>query len=165
MQVIVGAVVLALLIGLGSGMYIGGYWNEASHSLETIEEQKEEMRVGAAQDKVSAESDTKAVTEQGKIVTVYKDRWHYITKEVPVEVQVKMDSECVIPNRFVSLWDSANQARLPDPSSATDEAPSGIKLSDVSEQKEIESEICNSNTRQLIGLQGWVKNQHEVFMK
>jgi hypothetical protein len=165
MQAIIGVVVLALLIGLGSGMYIGSHWNEAGHSLETIKEQKEEIRIDAAQDKVSSESDTKAVTEQGKIVTVYKDRWHYITKEVPVEVTSKMDSECVIPNRFVSLWDSANQARLPDPASPADEAPSGIKLSDVSEQKEIESEICTANTKQLIGLQEWVTKQHEVFMK
>jgi hypothetical protein len=154
----IGSVVAALL----GGMYIGGYWNEAGHSLETIAEQKEEIRIDAARDEVTAKADKEAVTTQKEIVTVFKDRWHYITKEVPVETNKEMDAECTVPNHFVSLWDGANKGIIPDATSGVDVSPSGVKLSDISEQKETESEICIANTKRLTGLQGWVREQQAV---
>jgi hypothetical protein len=154
----IGSVVAALL----GGMYIGGYWNEAGHSLETIAEQKEVIRIDASRDEVTAKADKEAVTTQKEIVTVFKDRWHYITKEVPVEVIKEMDAECIVPNHFISLWDGANQGIIPDAASGVDVSPSGIKLSDISEQKETESEICIANTKRLTGLQGWVREQQAV---
>lgn len=164
MAIILGWV-LSVIIAAAGGMYVGGYWNEAGHSLETIKEQKEEIRIDREQDNISHISDEKAVKVETQIVTVFKDRWRTITKEVPVEIVAKMDAECVVPNRFVELWNSANKEELPDPTRAADGSPSGITLSDISEQKELESQICIANTKRLIGLQEWVAHQEEVFNK
>lgn len=152
-------------ISFVGGMYTGGFWNEAGHNIEKIAEQKEEIRIDDAQDKVTAAADTKAVEENVKIVTVFKDRIKYITKEVPVEVVKEMDSRCVVPNHFVSLWNSANQGTVPDPSSAVDVTPSGVELSDISYQKEQESEICITNTKRLKGLQEWVREELKIYNK
>lgn len=157
--------VLSIIIAAAGGMYVGGYWNEAGHSLEKIAEQKEEIRIDAAQDNISHISDEKAVKVEAQIVTVFKDRWRTITKEVPVEVVAKMDAECVVPNRFVELWNSANKEELPDPARAADGSPSEITLSDISEQKELETQICVANTERLVGLQDWVAQQEEIFNK
>jgi hypothetical protein len=73
-----------------------------------------------------------------------------------------MDAECTVPNHFVSLWDGANKGIIPDATSGVDVSPSGVKLSDISEQKETESEICIANTKRLTGLQGWVREQQAV---
>ena len=164
MAIVIGWAV-SIVIALGTGMYVGGYWNEAGHNLEKIAEQKEEIRIDKEQDTISHISDEKAVKAEAQIVTVFRDRWRTITKEVSVEVVKKMDSECAVPNRFVELWDSANKKELPDPTRAADGSPSGIKLSDISEQKELESQICIANTERLIGLQEWVTHQEQVFNK
>lgn len=110
----------ALVLGLFTGMYIGGFWNEAGHSLETIAEQKKEIRIDAAQDAVTADADTKAVAEDTKVRTVFQTRMEYIIKEVPVEVIREMDSECVVPDQFVSLWNTANKGIAPTSPSETD---------------------------------------------
>ena len=106
----IGTVVAGLLIG----MYIGGFWNEAKHSIETIAIQREEKRVDAAQDAITAKADTEAVAADTKVQTVFKTRLEYILKEIPVETVKKMDDECVVPGQFVSLWNTANQGVVPD---------------------------------------------------
>lgn len=146
----------------GAGMYVGGYWNEAGHSLETIAIQKEEIRIDDSRDEVSDKSATQAVVVQEKIRTVFKDRVIYRDREVSNEVIVRTNSGCVIPNYFVSMWNSANKGIVPDAASGVDENPSDVKLTDVEWQKERESEICIANTQQLIGLQGWVREQKAV---
>lgn len=151
-----------VLVAFAGGLYAGGYWNEAGHSLETIAEQKEEIRVDETRDGVSAAAGTQAVGVQEKIRTVFKDRIIYLDREVPVEVIKRMDSGCVIPNHFVSMWNSANQGKVPNASSGIDESPSDVKLTDVEWQKERESEICITNTEQLIGLQDWVRKQGSI---
>src|SRR5687768_7027253 len=127
-----GGTVLVAFVG---GLYVGGYWNEAGHSLETIAEQKEEIRIGNAQDSVTADAGTKAVEVQEKIRTVFKDRIIYRDREVPYEVSIRTDSGCVIPNYFVSMWNSANQGIVPDAASRIDETASDVKLTDIEWQK------------------------------
>jgi hypothetical protein len=165
MQLIAGLILGALILGLGIGTFAGVRWNEYGHKKDEIAEQKVEIRVAQKQGEVTAAAEIKAVDAQEKIVTVFKDRLIYRTKEVPVEVIKQMDSECVVPNEFVRLWDTANQAVIPNPTSTIDVSPSGIKLSDISSQKDTESEICITNTERLIGLQDWVKNQQTIPLK
>lgn len=162
MQAIAMAVVAAFVVGLLGGMYVGGFWNEAGHSLETIAEQKEEIRIDAAQDVVTDKAATQAVIVQEQIRTVFKDRVIYRDREVSNEVKLRTDSGCAIPNYFVSMWNSANQGTVPDAASGIDERASEVKLTDVERQKELESEICIANTKQLIGLQGWVRDEQAV---
>jgi hypothetical protein len=154
-----GGTVLVAFVG---GLYAGGYWNEARHSLETIAKQKEEIRIDGARDEVSNAADTQAVVVQEKIRTIFKDRVIYRDREVPYEVTLRTDRGCVIPNYFVSMWNSANQGRVPDAAGGIDESASDVKLTDVERQKELESETCIANTEQLIGLQNWVTGQQAV---
>lgn len=95
----------------------------------------------------------KAVIQQADIRTIYRDRIITEYKEVPREVIRKEDAGCVIPNRFVGMWNSANRAELPTFSSQLDAAPSGVALSDVAAQHDREAELCTANTAQLIALQ------------
>lgn len=73
-----------------------------------------------------------------------------------------MDSGCVIPNHFVSMWNSANQGAVPAAAGGIDESPSDVKLTDIEWQKEREAELCIANTEQLLGLQGWVEGQMRI---
>ena len=132
-------IIAAVIFGLG--MYAGIRWDSASHKQEVINAQKEEIRIDDARDKVTESAGTTAVVTQEKIRTVFKDRVIYRDREVPVEIIKRMDSGCVIPNYFVSMWNSANQGSVPDTTSGIDEASSGVTLSDVGSQKERETEI------------------------
>ena len=69
------------------------------------------------------------------------------------QVIVREDAACVIPARFVSVWNSANRAELPTFANQLDAAPSGVALSDVAAQHEREAELCLRNTEQLKALQ------------
>ena len=88
-----------------------------------------------------------------EIRTVFKDRVIKQYVEVPREVIVREDAACVIPSRFVSVWNSANRAELPTFAGQLDAAPSGVALSDVAAQHEREAELCHRNTEQLKALQ------------
>jgi hypothetical protein len=156
-----------LLIGLFvGGLTLGGLvsWKVTADHFEAgmLHEQKHEIETVAKRDDLTATVGTQAVAVQEKIRTVFRDRTIYRDREVPVEVIKRMDSGCVIPNHFVSMWNSANQGTVPDATSGIDETPSGVKLTDVEWQKERESEICLATSAQLIGLQGWVVGQQAV---
>ncbi|WP_146164540.1 hypothetical protein [Nitrosospira sp. Nsp2] len=151
-----------VLVAFAGGLYVGGYWNEAGHSLETIAEQKKEIRIDGERDDVSNAAGTQAVAVQEKIRTVFKDRIIYRDREVPYEVTLRTDRGCVIPKYFVSMWNSANQGAVPDAAGGIDESASDVGLTDVERQKELESEVCIANTEQLIGLQDWVAQQLAV---
>lgn len=114
------------------------------------------------QEVVLAKADEKQIVVQEKIRTVYRDRNIYITKEIPREVIVKQDAQCVVPEFFVGLWNSSNRAVVPAAAGVVDESPSGVKLSDITAQHDIESEICHANTEQLKGLIAALRAQAAV---
>ena len=156
-----------VLIGLFlGGLALGGLvsWKVTADHFEAgmLKEQRQETKVIIKREEVTAASGTQAVAAQEQIRTVFRDRTIYRDREVPVEVIKRMDSGCVIPNHFVSMWNSANQGAVPDAASGIDETASDVKLTDIEWQKEREAEICLANTEQLIGLQGWVKGQQAV---
>ncbi|SHM11012.1 hypothetical protein SAMN05216428_11415 [Nitrosospira sp. Nsp11] len=156
-----------VLIGIFlGGLTLGGLvsWKVTADHFEAgmLKEQRQEIKIVAKRDDVTAVSGTQAVAAQEKIRTVFRDRTIYRDREVPVEVIKRMDSGCVIPNHFVSMWNSANQGTVPDATSGIDETASDVRLTDIEWQKEREAEICLANTEQLIGLQGWIKGQKAV---
>jgi hypothetical protein len=154
---------LGLFLG---GLALGGLisWKVTADHFEAgmLKEQKQETKVIIRREEVTAASGTQAVAAQEHIKTVFQDRVIYRDREVPVEVIKRMDSGCVIPNHFVSMWNSANQGTVPNAASGIDETASDVKLTDIEWQKERETEICLANTEQLTGLQDWVKNQQAV---
>ena len=97
-------------------------------------------------------ADTSAAT-QTQIRTVFKDRIIKQYIEVPRETIARQDAACIVPHRFVSLWNSANRAELPTFAASLDATPSRVALSDISAQHEHEAALCHANTEQLKALQ------------
>lgn len=81
--------------------------------------------VAKVQEQISVAADSKQQLAEVKIKTVFKDRVIYRDKEVPHEVIVKEDSECVIPDRFVGMWNSANSGEVPNAPTNPDASSSG----------------------------------------
>lgn len=106
-------------LGIGAlvfvvGAFTGGklvqrQWNAAEAVAEVAA-----AEVAAAAQEASAQEGSKQAQAQARVLTVFKDRVVYRTKEVPVEVRVREDAECVVPDRFVRMWNSANQGVVPD---------------------------------------------------
>lgn len=155
---LIGMSALATTFFIG-GCQFGGNRKQAEWDKETRKIVAQVEQVQQKQAAVSASVDQQSQKTQETVRTVFRDRIIYQDREVPREIIVRQDSGCAIPNRFVSLWNSANRAELPDPASVVDESASGIVLSDVTAQKDQESEICHANTEQLKLLQEWVRQQ------
>ena len=124
--------------------------------------------VKAAKTAASATEATHAVAAQAaasqiEIRTVFKDRIIKEYVEVPREVVAKEDAACVVPARFVGMWNSANRAELPTFTGQLDAAPSGVALSDISAQHEREAELCTVNTEQLKALQAAERERQRVM--
>ena len=102
---------------------------------------------------VTDKAEAKQVEAQTKIVTVYRDR----IKEVQVYVaeNQEMDGTCVVPNRFVSLWNTGNQALPADAAAVADESDSGVRLSDIESEHDAEAALCNSAIEVARGWQEW----------
>lgn len=62
---------------------------------------------------------------EAEIKTVFKDRIIYKDRVVTHETIVKEDADCAIPERFISMWNSANSGEVPNASSSADAASSG----------------------------------------
>lgn len=141
-------IVCALVGGLVGGGYYWGHQGKVELLAQLEVERKiERVRV----EKVVEYQDRIQTVVQEKIKTVYRDRT--ITKEVPIvhEVEVRMDAACPIPQRFVSVWNSANELRVPTPAELIDETPSGVVLSDIEAQHDKETEGCHVAIGQVRG--------------
>lgn len=161
-------IIIALIIALASftvGYQIGVSRTQEKWAKEKVEIAAQAVETQAKQAEVSQKVDQQSVEVQERIKTVFKDRIIYRTKEVPHEVVARQDAACTIPAGFVSLWNTANRAEVPDPASGFDESPSGVELSDIAAQKDTEAELCIANTEQLKSLQAWIKGQQAVATK
>lgn len=137
-------------------LFVGG----CRHGQSNIKEK-------AATDKVRIVYKQGKVTE--KVVTKYVDRIQTIRvkgdeiiKEIPVYVTPENDAACTINNGFVRLWNDANQGAVSDAAPGTDAAPAEVSLSDVGQQKAIESRVCHETEAKLEALQEWVRAQSKV---
>jgi hypothetical protein len=74
--------------------------------------------------------------------------------------QVYAQSPCThLPERFVSLWDSANKAEPPSPASLVDATPTGVGLAEVEDQHEHEAALYHQCVSQV---KGWQQYWSEV---
>lgn len=110
-----GLLVGALLGSLGAGFYVDARWakadaeriaNEQAQKVESVE--------------VTHEVESKAKEVEVRIKTVFRDRIVYRDREVPREVRDREDAECVVPDRFVRMWNTANEAVVPEPARTPD---------------------------------------------
>lgn len=74
--------------------------------------------------------------------------------------QVYAQTPCThLPERFVSLWDSANKAEPPSPASLVDATPTGVGLAEVEDQHEHEAALYHQCVAQV---KGWQQYWSEV---
>jgi hypothetical protein len=155
-------VLIAALVSFTLGYQFGVSRTQEKRAKEKVELAALALETQTKQAEITQKVDQQSVEVQERIKTVFKDRIIYRTKEVPHEVIVRQDAACVVPVGFVSLWNTANRAEVPDPASGFDESPSGVELSDIAAQKDAEAELCSANTEQLKSLQAWVKGQQDA---
>ena len=150
------------------GLYIGiaicaalGVWWYGHHQFNEGYLAAQEEAAGAARpiivkqgeithDVVTKYVTVKADTEAKTIIRI---------KEVPIHVTEKADAACVVPLGFVRVFNDAAHGPVPPASAGTDDAPSGVALSEVAETSVQNSGQYDLLAEQLKALQDWVRKQ------
>lgn len=112
---------------------------------------------------ISPQITTKVVTEYVDRVKVVHEKGQEIVKKVPIYVTEKDNSQCVINNGFVQLWNAANKMQFSNSAGPTNEAPSGVVLTDIAAQHSKEAEYTHEIEAQLSSLQQWVREQNKLY--
>ena len=151
---------VASVILLVFGVYMeGGVSNQEKWEAK-VAEVKLQM---AKKDAASSDATVKVVTKYVTNVEVVKQKGESIVKEIPKLITASADGQCVIPNGFVLLHDSASHNEVPDSSGVTNDAASGVKLSGVAETITENYTTYYKVAEQLKSLQEWVKEQKRIY--
>lgn len=145
----------------GAGWHFGAGHVQAKWDKDIIAQNKAARKTEKASNAVNEIVTVKYIDR----VQVIHDKGRTILKEVPVYVTKKDDSNCVINNGFVKLFDKSLSldAPVPDPISGAYEEPSGVALSTVADTIVENHEAFDANAEQLRALQEWVREQLKVF--
>jgi hypothetical protein len=127
-----------------------------------VAEAKLEM---AKKDAASAEASTKVVTKYINKIEIVKEKGDAIVKEIPKFITANADGQCVIPNGFVLLHDSASRNEIPDSTRGVDAGASEVKLSGVATTVTENYTLYYKVSEQLRSLQEWVKEQQNIYNK
>lgn len=119
----------------------------------------------AKKDTESAEATTKVVTKYVTKVQIVKEKGDVIIKEVPKYITKADDAQCVIPNGFVLLHDSASKNEVPDSTRGVNAGASDVKLSEVATTVTENYTTYHKVAEQLKALQEWVKEQQRIYNK
>ena len=144
------------------GLYMEGGISNQERWEAKVAEAKIEM---AKKDAASAEASTKVITKYINKVEIVKEKGDAILKEVPKFVTANADGQCVIPNGFVLLHDSASRNEVPDSTRGVDEGASSVKLSGVATTVTENYTLYHKVSEQLRSLQEWVKEQQNIYNK
>jgi hypothetical protein len=137
--------------------HVQAKWDKASAKQQVLV-----VRVKDQQTAINDQVGAAHVAQQEKTRTVFRDRVVYRDREIPHEVIVRDDAACVVPEYFVSLWNSANRGELPDAASVADGRPSAVVLSDITAQKDRESELCLGAIAKVERFKQWAREQHAL---
>lgn len=144
------------------GLYMEGGISNQERWEAKVSEAKLEM---AKKDVASADTTTRVVTKYVTKVEVIKENGNAIIKEIPKYIDANADGQCVIPNGFVLLHDSASRNEIPDSTNGVDGGASSVKLSGVAETVSINYTTYYKVAEQLKSLQDWVKQQQTIYNK
>lgn len=145
---------------LAFGLYMEGGVSNQEKWEARVAEVKLEM---AKKDAASAEATTKVVTKYVTVDRIVKEKGDAILKEVPKFISKDADAQCVVPNGFVLLHDSASRNEVPDSTRGVDEGASKVKLSGVAETVTTNYTTYHQVVEQLKSLQDWVKEQQRIY--
>lgn len=144
------------------GLYMEGGISNQERWEAKVSEAQVEM---AKKDVASADTTTRVVTKYVTKVEVIKENGNAIVKEIPKFINQTADGQCVIPNGFVLLHDSASRNEVPDTTRTVDAGPSEVKISEVAGTVIENYTTYHQVSEQLKALQSWVKQQQIIFNK
>jgi hypothetical protein len=147
---------------LAFGLYMEGGVSNQEKWEARVAEVKLEM---AKKDAASAEATTKVVTKYVTVDRIVKEKGDAILKEVPKFISKDADAQCVVPNGFVVLHDSASRNEVPDSTRGVDEGASKVKLSGIAETVTTNYTTYYQVSEQLKALQEWIKEQQSIYNK
>jgi hypothetical protein len=151
--------IVSAVVFLAGIFFMGGYGVEMSWRAEA-ERLKQEI---AKKEEDSKEATTKIVTKYVDRVKIVKETSDVQIKAIPQLVSKSSDDRCVVPVGFGVLHDAAAKNEIPDTSGTTNEAPSGVKLSEVAETVVGNYSVCTQNAEQLTALQEWIRAQQKIY--
>ena len=99
------------------------------------------------------------VTKYVTVAAETKAKIVYRIKEVPIHVTEKADAACVVPLGFVRVFNDAAHGPVPGPAAGTDDAASGVALSEVAKTSVQNAGEYDLISEQLKALQEWVRKQ------
>jgi len=144
------------------GLYMEGGISNQDRWEAKVAEAKLEM---AKKEVASAEASTKVITKYITKIEIVKEKGDAILKEVPKFITASDDGQCVIPNGFVLLHDSASRNEVPNSSRGVDEGASSVKLSGVANTVTENYTLYHQVSQQLNSLQEWVREQQSIYNK
>lgn len=152
---------LVVGIGLfGVGFYVAWHYKGLEEEAALAE---------AAQRVVVETAHMDAITEKAsELATEQMQQIQVITltqiQEVPQYVTVQADAHCIVPLGFVWLHNSAASGLPPVPpaSGQSDDTPSGVKLSTVTNTVVKNYGSCRQEEQSLSDLQNWIKSELTV---
>ncbi len=102
-----------------------------------------------------------------KIVTEYVDKIVYVTKwrTKNVEVIKYVPDTGILSSGFVFVHDSSAKGRNADATSASNETPSGIAITEALSGIVENYATCHDTRNQLISLQDWITEQQKIYNK
>lgn len=143
---------VALALGL---WWFGQHEYNKGHLAAEIEAQNAAKSIIEKQGQITHDVVTKYITvkadTEAKIITRIK--------EVPVHVTEKADAACPVTLGFVRVWNDAAHGPIPPASAGTDDAPSGVALSEVAQASVENSGEYDRLADQMRALQDWVRQQ------
>lgn len=151
---------LAAALCFGGGFYTAWHYKTLTEEAAVTETSHAVVQETHQQDVVTQQVSEKAEEKQVEIRTVIQT----IVKRIPVYVDRKADSRCIVPRGFVRVHDAAANgvSVVPPAPGQSDDAPSGIGLSAVAGTVAENYGTCQSIRQQLIDLQGWIRQQQAV---
>lgn len=152
----------AAIVLLVFGVYMEGGISNQEKWEARVAEAKLEM---AKKETASAEASVKIVTKYVTVDRIVKEKGDAILKEIPKFISKDADAQCVVPNGFVVLHDSASRNEVPDSTRGVDEGASKVKLSGIAETVTTNYTTYYQVSEQLKALQEWVKEQQSIFNK
>lgn len=150
---------LSTILMIAGVYFYGGYGVEMEWRQKAKELQAEIDR----KDAVSAQVTEKIVTQYVDKVKIVKEKGNVIIKEIPKYITKESDANCVIPNSFIVLHDSASRNEIPDSAKRIDDSASTLKLSAVIETVAGNYTIYYETAEQLKALQDWVRQQEKIY--
>ena len=154
------ALLIGILLVLFFTFYSGKYSEESKWKLQQAEQQAEIQALKAQSAEMSVQTVTKYID---RVKVIEKEKLIY-ANTTPWITQATIDTY-PLPNGAVRLLDSAASGSVPEAPSASDGAPSEIKIDQAVSTIAENYTDCRIYSERLSSLQEWVRTQETLFNK